>query len=52
LGRGGKVQWDSGRGEGVGGGGATRAGAEHEPKMGFWGQSPQRSPGAEPLVRG
>ena len=28
------------------------ASAEHEPIMGVWGQSPQRSPGAEPLVRG
>jgi len=26
--------------------------AEHEPIMGAWGQSPQRGPGAEPLVRG
>jgi len=26
--------------------------AEHEPITGFWGQSPQRGPGAEPLVRG
>ena len=26
--------------------------AEHEPIMGVWGQSPQRRPGAEPLVRG
>jgi len=25
---------------------------EHEPIMGVWGQSPQRGPGAEPLVRG
>jgi len=24
---------------------------EHEPIMGVWGQSPQRDPGAEPLVR-
>ena len=28
------------------------ASAAHEPKMGVWGQSPQRDPGAEPLVRG
>ena len=28
------------------------ASAEHEPMMGVWGQSPQRGPGAEPLVRG
>ena len=28
------------------------ASAEHEPIMGVWGQSPQRGPGAEPLVRG
>ena len=28
------------------------ASAEHEPITGFWGQSPQRGPGAEPLVRG
>ena len=28
------------------------ASAAHEPKMGVWGQSPQRGPGAEPLVRG
>ena len=26
--------------------------AEHEPIMGVWGQSPQRGPGAELLVRG
>jgi len=28
------------------------ASAEHEPIMGVWGQSHQRGPGAEPLVRG
>jgi len=28
------------------------ASAEHEPITGVWGQSPQRSPGAEPLVKG
>ena len=28
------------------------ASAEHEPITGVWGQSPQRDPGAEPLVRG
>ena len=28
------------------------ASAEHEPIMGAWGLCPQRSPGAEPLVRG
>ena len=28
------------------------ASAEHEPVTGVWGQSPQRGPGAEPLVRG
>ena len=28
------------------------ASAEHEPIRGVWGQSPQRGPGAEPLVRG
>jgi len=28
------------------------ASAQHEPIMGVWGQSPQRGPGAEPLVRG
>ena len=27
------------------------ASAEHEPIMGVWRQSPQRGPGAEPLVR-
>jgi len=32
--------------------GGTMASAEHEPMMGVWGQSPQRGPGAEPLVRG
>ena len=32
--------------------GGTVASAEHEPIMGVWGQSPQRGPGAEPLVRG
>jgi len=26
--------------------------AEHEPKMGVWGQSPQRGPVAEPLFSG
>jgi len=38
-----------GRGQWLGG---TMASAEHEPIMGVWGQSPQRGPGAEPLVRG
>jgi len=28
------------------------ASVEHEPIPGAWGQSPQRGPGAEPLVRG
>jgi len=28
------------------------ASAEHESITGVWGQSPQRGPGAEPLVRG
>ena len=28
------------------------ASAEHEPITGVWGQSPQRVPGADPLVRG
>jgi len=28
------------------------ASAEREPITGVWGQSPQRGPGAEPLVRG
>jgi len=28
------------------------ASAKHEPIMGVWGHSPQRGPGAEPLVRG
>ena len=32
--------------------GGTMASAEHEPIMGVWGQSSQRGPGAEPLVRG
>ena len=32
--------------------GGTMASAEHEPMIGVWGQSPQRGPGAEPLVRG
>ena len=31
--------------------GGTMASAEHEPIMGVWGQSPQRGPGAELLVR-
>jgi len=31
--------------------GGTMASAEHEPITGVWGQSPQRGPGAEPLVR-
>jgi len=38
-----------GRGQWFGG---TMASAEHEPITGVWGQSPQRGPGAEPLVRG
>jgi len=38
-----------GRGQWLGG---TMASAEHEPIMAVWGQSPQRGPGAEPLVRG
>ena len=33
-----------GRGQWLGG---TMASAEHKPIMGFWGQSPQRGPGAE-----
>ena len=32
--------------------GGTITGAEHEPITGVWGQSPQRGPGTEPLVRG
>ena len=32
--------------------GGTMASAEHEPITGVWRQSPQRGPGAEPLVRG
>jgi len=44
-------------GEGIGGGrgqwlGGTMTSAEHEPITGVWGQSPQRGPGAEALVRG
>ena len=31
--------------------GGTMASAEHEPITGVWGQSPERGPGAEPLVR-
>ena len=38
-----------GRGQRLGG---IMASAEHEPITGVWGQSPQRGPGAEPLVRG
>ena len=38
--------------ERVSGLGGTMASAEHEPITGVWGQSPQRGPGAEPLVRG
>ena len=38
-----------GRGQWLGG---TMASAEHEPITGVWGQSPQRGPGAEPLVKG
>jgi len=38
-----------GRGQWLGG---TMASAEHEPITGVWGQSPQRGPRAEPLVRG
>jgi len=32
--------------------GGTMASAGHEPITGVWGQSPQRGPGAEPVVRG
>ena len=32
--------------------GGTMASAKHEPITGVWGQSPQRGPRAEPLVRG
>jgi len=32
--------------------GATWRAREREPITGVWGQSPQRGPGAEPLVRG
>ena len=32
--------------------GGTMAIAEHEPITGVWGQSPQRGPGAETLIRG
>ena len=32
--------------------GGTMASAEHEPITEVWGQSPQRGPGAERLVRG
>jgi len=39
---GGRGQWSGG----------TIASAEHEPITGVWGQSPQRGPGAEPVVRG
>ena len=39
---GGRGQWSGG----------TMASAEHEPITAVWGQSPQRGPGAEPLVRG
>jgi len=38
-----------GRGQWLGG---TMASAEHESITGVWEQSPQRGPGAEPLVRG
>ena len=39
--------------EGVSGwGGGNMASAGHERITGVWGQSPQRGPGAEPLVRG
>jgi len=44
----GKVQLE----EGVSGWGGTMTSAEHEPIMKVWGQSPQRGPTAEPLVRG
>ena len=45
------------QGRAIGGGrsqwlGDTMASAEHEPITGVWGQSPQRGPAAEPLVRG
>ena len=32
--------------------GGHMASAEREPITGVWGRSPQRGPGAEPLVRG
>ena len=38
-----------GRGQLLGG---HMASVEHEPITGVWGQSPQRGPGADPLVRG
>jgi len=40
------------KGSPVSGWRGTMASAEHERIMGVWGQSPQRGPGAEPLVRG
>ena len=43
------VNIGGGRGQWLGG---TMASAEHERITGVWGQSPQRGPGAEPLVRG
>ena len=43
------VSIGGGRGQWLGG---TMASAELEPITGVWGQSPQRGPGAEPLVRG
>ena len=39
----------AGRGQWLG---DTMASVEHEPIMRVWGQSPQRGPGVEPLVRG
>ena len=38
--------WRGGEGHG------PMASAVHEPITGVWGRSPQRGPGAEPLVRG
>jgi len=40
------------RGSGEGRTGRTWRSREREPIMGVWGQSPQRSPGAQPLVTG
>ena len=44
--------YDHGQRKGSVVGGGTMASAEHKPITGVWGQSPQRGPGAQALVKG